>query len=98
VILGNLDRYNNQNAGYSLSNNFIFNSFNDPLGKKLSKIVYDFDDAVQKAKEKYGEQPIPFVEIANITGNVSTTELISKQISLFYDSELPYAQILDDTK
>lgn len=95
IILRNLDKYN-ENGGYSLGNNFLANSFNDPLGKKLEKTFYDFNDAVAKAKEKYWEQPIPFVEINTIQENVQSSGDIEKQIAAFYNSELPFAQILDD--
>ena len=94
VILRNLDKYND--AGYSLSNNFLVNTFNDPLWKRLEKMVYDFNDAVQKAKDKYGAQPIPFVEIASISQSVKNWSFIKKEIDAYYDSEVPFAQVIDD--
>lgn len=89
IILWNLDRYNND-GWYSLSNNFVANSF-DSIGTELWKFTDEFTDAFQKAYERYGENPVPIVEFVNIKEEIAKWRIIEKEVMAFYGSNIPTA-------
>lgn len=93
IILNNLSRYNNE-WGYSLSNNFVVNTFNPPA-KEIGKLVDDFNGALEKAYNRYWTQDIPIIEFAKIAESIKKSSGIERDILVFYESQLPMANAQD---
>lgn len=92
IIMGNLERYNGN--GFSLSNNYVANSF-APAARSLGKVVDEFSLAMEKAYERYGWNPVPFVELITVEEEVKKSTILEKEILAFYETHRPLANIQD---
>jgi len=94
TVLKNLDKYNQW--WFSLDNNFITNSFDSVKNSITSQIDSFKDSILQKFKNK--KEDIPTVEFAKSNLWLQDTSKIEELIAEMYNKELPYAQLIDNSK
>lgn len=95
AILWNLDRYNEQ-WFYSIDNNFIANSYN-ATSNNLENRVNSFSESIQQKFSRSWRQKIQIWELIYTDQEVQNTQNIKNIIDVIYQTELPFANIEDNS-
>ncbi len=93
VIIGNLDRYNNQ-WFYSIDNNFIANTFSS-TSNNLWKQIDTYNETLLQKFEKQWKDKVQMLELVDTEQDVQQTQDIKNMIDVVYQTELPFASLED---